>query len=95
MQAGNCSANMQGDGNFVVYNNKTVVWKSNTPNKSKAPYTLIMQSDGNLVAYGSGTPRVVWASNTDKKGTGPYLAEITDACKLVVIDSKGTRTWSS
>ena len=87
--------NMQDDGNLVVYCNKTVGWKSNTSKKSKAPYRLIMQSDGNLVAYGSGNPNVVWASNTDRKGTGPYVASITDKGRFFVSDSKGTSIWSS
>ena len=71
------------------------VWQSKTNKKGSKPYSLIMQSDGNLVAYGTGNPSVIWASNTTGKGTGPYVAAITTDCKLSVSDSNGSVKWSS
>ncbi|MFD0532324.1 hypothetical protein ACFQ1I_46420 [Kitasatospora arboriphila] len=54
-------AQMQYDGNFVVYDGNTPVWASNTAGFPEA--RLVLQDDGNLVIYsGSGQP--VWSSNT-------------------------------
>lgn len=56
---------MQGDGNLVIYNQKTPVWNSGSA--GKGPAFLVMQDDGNLVIYqGIGTTSTlpVWASNT-------------------------------
>ena len=44
---------MQSDGNFVVYEDDTPIWNTNTVGGADAPYRLAMQPDGNLVVYGS------------------------------------------
>lgn len=57
-------ANMQNDGNFVIYDkNGTPLWNSNTFKKGIAPYQLLLQDDGNLVLYDA-TSLAIWASGT-------------------------------
>jgi CHAP domain len=59
---------------------------------SGGQYTLIMQSDGNLVTYGNGC--VIWASNTAGTGSGNYLAMQGDG-NLVIYTSAGKPVWAS
>jgi len=45
---------IQNDGELVVYNQERIpLWKSKTGVPGVAPYTLILQDDGNLVLYDS------------------------------------------
>ena len=55
-------------------------------------YTLVMQTDGNLVVYGNGC--VIWASNTAGTGSNDYLAMQGDG-NLVIYKSGGTPVWAS
>ena len=55
-------------------------------------YTLVMQTDGNLVIYGNGC--VIWASNTTGTGSHNYLAMQGDG-NLVVYTSGGKPVWAS
>jgi hypothetical protein len=50
---GKYEARMQSDGNFVIYQEDTPIWNTNTVGSADAPYRLAMQPDGNLVVYGS------------------------------------------
>jgi hypothetical protein len=50
---GKYQAKMQTDGNFVIYEENTPIWNTNTVGKAEEPYRLAMQPDGNLVVYGS------------------------------------------
>lgn len=78
--SGGLLANMQGDGNFVVYDyDGKVVWPSNTNNHPGA--WLSVQDDGNLVIYQdgcTGANHSCWASNTMQ--TPPVCG--TTHCKL-------------
>ena len=94
MTSQHCTANMQSDGNVVVYSNGQPVWASNTNSQGTGPYKLIMQGDGNLVEYDS-TGHPYWASNTNGKGTGLYNAVMQDDCNFVVYDSTGKPYWAS
>jgi len=100
MNSNRCRVNMQPDGNLVVYNTNGAVWASGTDNKGwpsyRAPYRLIMQTDGNLVAYDS-TNRAVWASGTNGRGPGPYSAIMQDDCNFVVYNSdpNNSAKWAS
>lgn len=62
--SGGTLAEMEEDGNFVLYNNDgRKIWQSYT--KGNDDSRLIMQNDGNLVIYTpSGQP--IWASNTNE-----------------------------
>lgn len=61
-------ANMQQDGNFVVYHRSgnggnRALWATHTVGKGQY---LVFQNDGNLVIYHNGGP--TWASNTQHRG---------------------------
>ena len=70
---------MQTDGNLVMYNGGTVLWRSNTAGAGSGA-TVTMQGDGNLVVHAGGTPR--WSSKTNGK-TGAYLV-VQDDSNLVI-----------
>jgi hypothetical protein len=56
----NATADMQGDGNFVLYTGSggSAVWQSNTA-ASPSTSSVEIQDDGNLVVYHNGSP--VWS----------------------------------
>ena len=56
-------------------------------------YTLVMQTDGNLVIYTSGG-KPVWASNTNGTGNNNTLVMQTDG-NLVIYTSGGKPVWAS
>jgi hypothetical protein len=55
-------------------------------------YQVIMQTDGNLVIYVSGT--AIWASGTAGTGSANYLA-MQDDGNLVIYTSAGKAVWAS
>jgi hypothetical protein len=55
---------MQTDSNLVVYGFSGAVWATGLRGGT-APYTLIMQDDGNLVVEDS-SHRPIWASGTHR-----------------------------
>ena len=82
----------QTDGNVCMYTTSGGgIWCSmavHTPGK------LVMQSDGNLVAYDSGgIPR--WATNTNGQGTGPYTLTLRNDRVAALIDANHTILWST
>ncbi|MEH1845726.1 MAG: hypothetical protein V7L25_12205 [Nostoc sp.] len=81
----------QSDGNFVLYDYSTFLWKSNTYNKP-ASYTTI-QTDCNLVNYTyNGTP--VWASRTDRRGSNCRLQLQNDG-NLVIYTGNNVPVWQT
>jgi hypothetical protein len=91
--SGNCSVNLQDDGNLVLYalrddGNWHPRWASDT--YGKAVSRCAMQGDGNLVIYGY--PNALWASNTDGKG-GAYCVIQDD--ENFVIYQGATAVWNS
>lgn len=71
MGSGATEAKMLSDGDFVLYNdNSVVVWNTNTRRLSDYPdrsNRLILQDDGNLVIYGLDKYRTefaIWSSGT-------------------------------
>jgi len=95
---GNFEALVQSDGNFVVYlrtlKDLKALWATNTNGKSEGPYSLINQSDGNLVLYDKHT-KPLWASNTVGKNTGATKLLMQTDGNLVLYDSKETVLWAS
>jgi hypothetical protein len=65
---------------------------SNKTTTTGGPFTLKVQSDGNLVIYKSDN-KALWASNTNKKGNAPYQLVMTSD-NLNLVDSKSTVLWS-
>jgi hypothetical protein len=61
---------------------------------SDGKYTLVTQTDGNLVMYDSaGKPR--WATGTTGKGVGPYRTVMQTDGNYVLYDSKNTPLWAA
>lgn len=81
---------MQGDGNFVVYNQGRPIWATRT--ERRGAVRAIMQSDGNFVLY-TNTNRPVWASNTARSG-GVRLVMQNDG-NLVMYKGNNLPVWAS
>lgn len=60
-------AELQSDGNFVLYTPDKPVWHTDTQGKADA--RLVLQDDGNLVLYAADGP--AWATNTQTDGPPP------------------------
>jgi len=61
-------------------------------------YRLLMQNDGNLVAFSgpSNVPAAIfWTSGTGGKGTGPYHFIMQGDGNAVVYDSNGNALWAT
>jgi len=79
---------MQGDGNFVLYDNGAAVWHTHTDGNPGS--SLIMQGDGNLVIYRpDGT--AIWHTNT--WGTIANRLVLYDDGDLVLVDPTGQVIW--
>jgi hypothetical protein len=64
-----CFAQMQSDGNFVLYDGSDLVlWASNT-DRGQGNCVLVLQRDRNVVIYGG----VTWASRTNSAGTADAM----------------------
>lgn len=87
------SAVIQGDGNFVIYDEvkKMNLWSSGTAGKGTGPYRLAMQ-DGNLVLY-DGQHRMQWSTNTKDTGKGPHKLRMDDDGHLRIYDSEKNVIW--
>ena len=78
---------MQPDGNLVgyLYPSMYVFWAADTNDITSAPYTLVMQTDDNLVIYGNGTD--IWSTDTKDKGNHTAYLKIMDNRNIVVINN--------
>lgn len=79
----------QSDGNVALYHQGTAIWSSRTA--GRATSALVMQSDGNLVLYGT-SANAVWNSRTAGSGNA-FLAVQDDG--NVVIYAQGRARWST
>ena len=70
---------MQTDGNFVLYNDTAVVWKTDTQNNPGA--FMILQNDANLVIYNFSN-QALWASG--------FYANCT--CKIIYYSNRKSST---
>ncbi|GAA3265029.1 RICIN domain-containing protein [Dactylosporangium vinaceum] len=87
--SGDYTAEMQTDGNLVVYGpGHTAQWSTNT---FAAGPTLEMQGDGNLVLYGSGHV-AQWATGT---GQGGAYVDMQSDGNLVVYAPGRVAVWAS
>jgi hypothetical protein len=85
-------AEMQTDGNFVIYDqNGTPIWATGTNGRGSHPYKLAMQADSNLVVYGGTAP--LWASGP-RSGTAPYTLVMQNDANLVIYDTSHA-IWAS
>ncbi len=83
---------MQPDGNVVLYRSEDgrAMWASNTDGQPVDH--LVMQGDGNLVAY-SPDGQAFWASNTD--GNPGASVVLQDDGNLVIYGGDGSALWAS
>jgi len=92
-------AAMQPDGNFVIYNKgneaSSAVWSTHTYNRGRAPYRLVMHSNGRLVVYDA-KEEALWTMKSTEKAGGPgqYLVIENDG-SLSVYDQSDKKLWSS
>jgi hypothetical protein len=87
-------AEMQGDGNFVIYAaNRQPVWATGTNGKGTAPYKLAMQADGSLVVVG-GSGSSIWTTGV-RAGTAPYKLIMQDDGNLVIYDNSNRAFWAT
>lgn len=83
----------QTDGNVCLYSTSGggSIWCSTV---THSPGNLIMQSDGNLVAYDSGgIPQ--WSTQTAGQGVGPYTLKVQNDRNVVLVDSENTILWNT
>lgn len=79
---------MQPDGNFVLYDNGTAIWWTNTWGNPGS--SVVMQADGNLVVYRpDGT--AIWSTET--WGTDADRLVLYDDGDLVLLDPTGQLIW--
>ncbi|HJT59183.1 MAG TPA: ETX/MTX2 family pore-forming toxin [Ktedonobacteraceae bacterium] len=93
-------ATMQGDGNFVIYQETEAgedpVWASGVwPGTGDGPYVAIMQDDGNFVVY-QNHHDPIWASGIfPGAGNGPYVAIMQDDGNFVVYQKNRHPIWAT
>jgi len=78
------------DGNVTLYNQTAVAWTSDKPHTAGK---LVLQNNGNLVAYdNTGAPQ--WTSSTGGKGVGPYALLVRNNGQVAIVDSAATELWN-
>ena len=100
MATENCQAILHENGNFILYDSvNNIVWSSSSQGQGTPPYSLHLESDGNLVMYdglGGDQSIAIWDTGTGGIGTGPYSAKISElygSCDLLIDDTIGRVLW--
>jgi hypothetical protein len=89
----NYSLRFQNDGNIVLSDkDNKLVWAS--MKFSSSPSILILQGDGNLVAYDT-KKNPFWSSGTAGKGLTPYSLLLKDDGNLILYDRNNTLLWTT
>ena len=89
---------LQTDGNFVIYltypfrTSNAVYATSTWTSRLQRPFSLTMQTDGNLVMYDQ-YGRAVWSSNTYAKGQAPHKLIMQSDANLVIYDNNWVPIW--
>src|SRR5262249_9174887 len=97
--------------NFVIFDQGSAIWATQTQGIGRPPYRLAVQPDGNLVIYGSSANDVnlpgwgvchansacigTWATGTYGRGRAPYTLKMQDDGNLVLYDSTSRAVWAS
>lgn len=93
--SGTATLEVRQDGSVILTGSIGTLWAAPNPNNRHTRH-LVMQGDGNLVAYDD-VGQVVWATGTQGHA-GAWLA-IQDDCRLVIFSGPyptgGTVLWSS
>lgn len=86
------------DGAPMVYNTEmgTILWNSNHFNRGPRPYSMELQSDGNLVKK-SADPNILWATNHYdlSLASGPFKLRLANDGHLIETDKNDANFWSS
>eukprot|EP00123_Amoebidium_parasiticum_P018256 comp24150_c1_seq3/m.43960 comp24150_c1_seq3/g.43960 ORF comp24150_c1_seq3/g.43960 comp24150_c1_seq3/m.43960 type:complete len:1043 (-) comp24150_c1_seq3:191-3319(-) len=86
--------NVQADGNFVLYENDTAYWSTNTHGLGIGPWELVARDDGNVVLVDSrGT--VTWQTYTAGQGEGEHRLVVEDDGNRVVYEGAGKPVWQT
>ena len=84
---------LQGDGNFVVYKYRAgAKWSSETNGRVK-PARLSIQTDGNLVLYGTTNDK--WCTGVTPYSKGDHRLVLDNNGNLSVVNTDGIKIWSS
>jgi len=87
---------LQPDGNLVLYrvDNGVVLWASNTQRTPAAVTQVLMQYDGNVVAYG---PNLAGGAQWRTATAGNQFASLVlrDDGNLVVMAENGAQLWAA
>jgi len=95
-----CYLRLHSDGNLVLYDScstdpSNIKWQSRTHNVGKAPFTLTMQANGNLVLRDADGIRT-WSTGTaGTQANGPNRLLVLDNCSLVLKNNANTNIWRS
>jgi len=89
-----CFANFDANtGSYVVKNARgNVVWDNKINNPDLSPYTLNIESNGNLCVKDS-KGKIQWETKTT--GVAPFLLKMQDDCNLVLYDSYINKLWET
>ena len=87
---------MQSNGDLALYkepggHNR---WRTETDGKGNAPYTTILEEDGNLRVVEAGGD-TLWESGTGGQGEGPYKLKVQDDGNVVIYDKDKNPTWAT
>jgi hypothetical protein len=84
-------AEVQKDGNFVLYTSDKPVWHTNT--KGRKNVRLVVQDDGNLVLYAANG--AAWSTHTESDAPPPPLVEPEEAApEGIQEETGGARTYT-
>lgn len=87
-----------GDRNIVVRQGGRLLWQSGSKSGSDppvgSPFRLVLQMNGNLVAYDSDS-RGFWSSGTTKCGPRPYRLTMQDNGLCVLYDGASVPRWAT
>jgi len=70
-----------------------IIWETNTKNKGKAPYRLVIRDDGNAAIYDAEKTKI-WENCSQKNGDINNTIEATDDGKVVIKNSAGKVMWT-
>lgn len=86
------------DRNVVVRQGERLIWQSGSKSTHNrpvgSPFRLVLQNNGNLVAYDADS-RGFWSSNTAKCGPRPYRLTMQDDGYCVLYDGSWVAHWTT
>jgi len=88
---------IENDGNLVLRDasnssGSTIVWSTGTANQGSGPYSLTLQTNGNLCLF-DGTGTSLWCTQTSHQGIGPWRAVLQADRNFCIYDSQNSSQW--